>query len=375
MRFIFAAMSDRKRNAPRRARPASGRLMARFRASLSEPIRQLQLSVLLLFALVGVGTLGYSLLVPEYGIIDALYMTVITITTVGFGEVRPLTAEARIFTMFLIISGVGTGAWAASNAIEVILGQTFWISVQRRRIKDMTKHIRDHYIVCGWGRLGRQITRDLDARGEPYVVVDTDDGLETELLEDRVPHVLADATDEDTLMEAGVERARGLVAALDSDANNVMAVLTARDLKPDLLIVARANSETSESRLRRAGADRVVTPETIGGHRLALALLRPAVHDFFGRIVSFGQNAEVDVGQIPIAPTSPIAGQTISRCDLRRVRNVSILAIRTDDGEFDLTPDAKRVIQGGDTLIVIGPAEAVYELEALYGGDEVTRGG
>lgn len=368
-------MPDRSRNAPRRVRPpARQSTLARLRASLSEPMRQLQLSLLLLFALVGIGTLGYSLLVPEYGLVDALYMTVITITTVGFGEVRPLTTEARLFTMFLIISGVGTGAWAASNAIEVILGQTFWTSVQRRRITDMTKRMRDHYIVCGWGRLGRQITRDLDARGEPYVIVDSDEKLEDELLEDRIPHVLADATQEDSLMDAGVERARGLVAALDSDANNVLAVLTARDLNPRLLVVARANSETSESRLRRAGADRVVTPETIGGHRLALALLRPAVHDFFGHIVSFGQQAEVDVGQITIDEGSPIAGQTIANCDLRRLRNVTILAIRTMKGAFQLTPEASRVIEGGDTLIVIGPADAVYELEALYGEDEEEHG-
>lgn len=342
-------------------------MLSRVRHSLSEPVRQLQLSLLLLVALVGIGTVGYTLLVPEYGLLDALYMTVITITTVGFGEVRPLTDSARVFTIFLIISGVGTGAWAASNAVEVILGQTFWISVQRRRIMDMTRQISDHYIVCGWGRLGRQISRDLEARGEPCVVIDSAANLEAELLEERIPHIIADATHEDTLREAGVERARGLVAALDSDANNVLAVLTARDLNPRLLIVARANSETSESRLRRAGANRVVTPESIGGHRLALALLRPAVHDFFGRIFSFGPGNEVDVGQITVSAASPFAGQTISRCDLRQVRNVSILAIRGDDGHFDLTPDAKRVIRAGETLIVIGPAQAIYELEAMYG--------
>jgi voltage-gated potassium channel len=159
------------------------------------------------------------------------------------------------------------------------------------------------------------------------------------------------------------------VAALDSDANNVLTVLTARGLNPKLLVVSRANSDASESKLRRAGADRVVTPEDIGGHRLALALLRPAVHDLFTEMFSFGMNVAVDVGQITIAPDSPFAGQTVARCDLRRMRNVSILAIRDTAGTFALNPDAQRVLSAGETLIVIGPAEAVYELEAMYEGE------
>jgi voltage-gated potassium channel len=159
------------------------------------------------------------------------------------------------------------------------------------------------------------------------------------------------------------------VAALDSDANNVLAVLTARGLNPGLIVVSRANSDASESKLRRAGADRVVTPEDIGGHRLALALLRPAVHDLFDQMFSFGMDVAVDVGQITIATGSPLAGQTVAHCDLHRLRSVSILAIRDSGGTFALNPDAQRVLGPGETLIVIGPAEAVYELEAMYGGE------
>jgi voltage-gated potassium channel len=159
------------------------------------------------------------------------------------------------------------------------------------------------------------------------------------------------------------------VAALDSDASNVLAVLSARELNPGLLIVARANTEASESKLRRAGADRVVTPDAIGGHRLALALLRPAVHDLFNEIFSFGAQIAVDVGQLLIHEGSPFAGQTVAGCDLRRLRSVSILAVREPDGGFTLNPDAERVVRPGETLILIGPADAVYELEAMYGGD------
>jgi voltage-gated potassium channel len=340
-------------------------LIRRIRKELSEPIRQLQLSLLLLFGLIVLGTVGYMTL-EGMTLVQGLYMTVITLATVGFKEVVELDNAGMIFTTVLIVVGVGTAAWAISNAAEVMLGQTFWTSVQRRRNRSMVDALKDHYIICGYGRLGRQILRDLNVRGESFVVVDWDPGVEEELLEKDAPHLIADATSEDVLKEAGVEQARGLVAALDDDAQNVLTVLTARELNPRILIIARAGAESVESKMLRAGADRVVTPPSIGGHRLALALLRPAVHDFFGRIFTLGTEPDVDVGQITVPDDSPFAGQTIEGCDLRRIRNVSILAIRKPDGLFDLNPGAQRTIEPGETLIFIGPAEAVYDLEALY---------
>lgn len=201
------------------------------------------------------------------------------------------------------------------------------------------------------------------------MVVEQSSTREEEFLTEGIPHVIGDATQDETLQGAGIARARGLVAALDSDASNVMSVLTARELNPRLLIVARANADSSESKLRRAGADRVVIPDTIGGHRLALALLRPVVHAFLSEIFSFGADVDVDLGQLTVSPSSPFAGQTIARCDLRRIRNVSILAVRGPEGRFAFNPDAGRVIAPGETLILIGPAEAIYDVEAMYGGD------
>ena len=349
----------------RRRLPSTEGLIVRIRRELAEPIRQLQLSVALLFALVVVGTAGYMIL-EGMTLVQGLYMTVITLATVGFKEVVELDTAGMIFTTVLIIVGVGTAAWAISNAAEVMLGQTFWTSVQRRRNRSMVETLKDHYIICGYGRLGRQILRDLNARGEPFIVLDWDEGLEEELLEENIAHLIDDATHESALKDAGIEEARGLVAALDDDAQNVLTVLTARELNPRLLIIARAGSEPLESKLLRAGADRVVTPSSIGGHRLALALLRPAVHDFFGRIFAMGTEPDVDVGQITVPDDSPFAGQTIEGCDLRRIRNVSILAVRRPDGLFDLNPGAQRTIETGETLIFIGPAESVYDLEALY---------
>ena len=335
---------------------------------MEDPLRQLQLSVALLLTLVMVGTVCYRL-VEGMGWLDALYMTVITIGTVGFKEVQPLSPAGQLLTIALIVVGVGMGAWAASNLVEVALGQTVWTSSRRRKMKQTLAGLRDHYVVCGHGRLGTRIVRDLAARGESFVVIDLDERLEAPFMAAGVPYIIGDATHDEVLTEARVDHARGMVAALDSDASNVMAVLTAREMNPRLLIVSRANADHSESKLRRAGANRVVTPDDIGGHRLALALLRPAVHDLFNEIFSFGMDASVDVGQITIPHQSPFAGQTVAGCDLRRVRNLSILAVRERDGGFVLNPDAQRVLEAGETMIVIGPAEAVYDLEALYGDE------
>lgn len=343
----------------------------RLRAVLNEPLRRFQLSLLILVLLVAAGSAGYMLL-EGASWLDALYMTVITLATVGYRESVVLHPAGQLFTIGLIVLGVGVGAWAATNAIEVMLGQTFWVSVQRRRMERTLEQIGDHYIVCGYGRLGQRIVRDLEAQGEQLVIIEQAHEPEEQLLERGIPHIIGDATLDDVILRAGVERARGLVAALDSDANNVLTVLTARELNPRLLIVARANTETSESKLRRAGANRVVTPEAIGGHRLTLALLRPVVHDFFSRIFSYGVGEmDVDVGQLVIPADSPFAGQTVAGCDLRRMRNVSILAVQLSDGEFVLNPQAQRTIEPGETLILIGPAEAIYELEAMYSSSGV----
>ncbi|HYW07220.1 MAG TPA: potassium channel protein [Longimicrobium sp.] len=352
----------------RRRRPRKTPLSYRLRAAAEDPLRRLQLALVVLGLLVAIGTLFYRY-AEGMGWINALYMTVITVATVGFGETEALSQGGRLFTVGLIVVGVAAGAWAAGNAIEVMLGQTFWLTVQRRKMNQTLPTLRDHFIVCGYGRLGTRIVRDLMARGETFVVVDEKQELEEGFLADAIPHVIGDATHDEVLMAAGVARARGVVVALDADANNVLTVLTARGLNPKLLIVSRSNSETSEGKLRRAGADRVVTPEDIGGHRLALALLRPAVHDLFDQMFSFSVDVAVDVGQITIGPHSPFAGQTIAGCDLRRVMNVSILAVRASGGEFTLNPHAQHQIAPGETLIVIGPAEAVYELEALYEGE------
>lgn len=334
----------------------------RLRILLADPIRRLQLSLLFLVALAACGTLGYMLL-EKMTAVEAFYMTIITITTVGFGEVRPLSPGGRVFTVVLILLGVGGLTAAVSNAAEVVLGQRLWQAVQQRRNETMVKTLTGHYVVCGFGRMGRQVVRDLQARDETFIVVDVSPEVESSFLEEQIPYIIGDGTQDEVLVEARIEHARGLVAVLDTNADNVLTVLTARGLNPNLFIVARATGGTSENKLRRAGADRVVSPYDIGGHRMGLALLRPAVHDFLTRISDISSDLDVDLGQIYVKEGSRLAGQSVSQCDLRQVQNINILAIQRHDGSFSINPNPQRVIATGETLIVIGPAEAVYRIE------------
>lgn len=220
----------------------------------------------------------------------------------------------------------------------------------------------NHYVVCGYGRIGRQIARDLRAREQPFVVIDLNNANEDVFLEEQINYIIGNATLDETQLEAGIKRANGFVAALDTDADNVLAVLTARELNPGLFIVARAENPTSERKLRRAGANRVVSPYDIGGHRLSLALLRPAVHDLLNQIFD-ASNQDADLGEIRVDANSRLAGQTIGRCDLRSVRNLTILAIQKPNGEFTINPSPQHEINPGEILIVVGPPDAIYYIE------------
>lgn len=335
------------------------------RSAIEDPIRRLQLSLVLLVILNIVGTVMY-MLIEGWTVIDSFYMTVITIATVGFGEVQELSPGGRLFTVILIYLGIGIATTALTNAAALALGPLLWGSLQEKRMRKMIDQLDNHYIVCGYGRMGRQIIRDLLMRDEPFVLVDANQDLAESLLEEGIPFIIGDATDDDVLFSAGVERAKGLVASLSGDADNIMTVLTARELNPKIFIVARVVRDESESKLRRAGANRVINPYQIGGHRIALSLLRPAVHDFLAHIFHFGDNRNIDIGQVMVLPQSDLDGKTLATSGLRDKYNVSILGIREATGKLEITPNPNTILRPHSQLIVIGPPEAIYELEKEY---------
>ncbi len=352
-----------------RSRSRSERITTAFsnvsRTVMRNPVWRFQLSIMVLVILIGGGTLGY-MWIEDMTATDALYMTVITVTTVGFGETQPLSPEGRIFTMVVILIGAGAVTTAVSNAVGIVLGPRLWMSIRLRNLERMLMTMENHHIVCGYGRMGRQVIDDLKRRSEPFVLIDQDPELEERLLEMNIPFVIGDATRDETLHRAGIKRARGLVSALNTDPDNVMTVLTARELNPSLFIVARVGNPEAESKLRRAGANQVISPYQIGGHRIALALLRPAVNDFLDSIFHFERGLDVDIGQLFVGSESQLAGQTVAKSDLRRLHGVNILAIQTPARRMAMTPDADHVIEAGSTLIIIGTPENIYDLEREY---------
>lgn len=361
--------TKRKRSWSQRGVEWAARSVGRMRLFLSDPLRRFQLSLAFLLIFLLMGVLGY-MLIEGFDAMDALYMTVITVTTVGYGDFVPSNDLSRVFTVVLIVLGIGAATTAVSNAADIIVGQRLWGAVRERRMGEYLKVIENHYIVAGYGRIGRQLVRDILLRGEQCVIIDRDPSLQTDeyLLEADVPYLIADATEDAVLERAGMMRARGFVAALPSDADNVLAVLTARGVKEDLFIVARASDISSESKLRRAGADHVISPYQVGAHRMAMALMRPAVHQFMSQLSDIGDaDSDIhDIGQIDVREGMRLAGQTLLSCDLRRVRGLTILAIAGKNGELVINPSPNRVFEPGDALIVIGPSASIYSLEEMY---------
>lgn len=332
---------------------------------LDDPVRRLQLSLLTLVLLTGTATVGY-MLIEDMNLADALYMTVITITTVGFGEVDPLSESGRIFTIAVILLGVTAATNAISSLIGILLGPNLWNAMRKRRMIRMLENINDHYVVCGYGRMGHQVTLDLQSREESFVLIESREEMEPELLDSKIPYVIGNATLDEVLIEARIEQAKGLVAALADDPDNIMTVLTARELNPKLFIVARVGRNEAERKLLRAGADRVVNPYQIGGNRIAVALMRPAVNDFLDNIFHMRRGMDVDMGELYVGADSDLVGRTIATAGLRQSHRVNILALQKPDSEVVITPDIASPIETGDTLIIIGPPEQVHDLEQAY---------
>lgn len=328
-----------------------------------DPVRHLRLSLVILVVVVGFGTLGYHLL-ENWPAFDALYMTVITLATVGFREVHDLSPAGKAFTILLIVFGAGTIAYAISNLIRLTVEGQLKQLLGRKKVEKQIARLKDHYIICGYGRIGTLICREFALKPLPFVVVEKDSGLCQRLAEEGYLFVEGDATDDATLEAAGVRRAKGLITAVTSDTENVYITLTARGLNPNLFILARAGEEGSELKLRRAGASKVISPYIIGATRMAQAVLRPSVVDFI-EIAAPGHNLEVQLEELRIAPGSELVGQTLLESNLRREFNIIIVGIKKADGSMVFNPAPESRIEAADTLIVLGEYPAIHRLERI----------
>lgn len=321
--------------------------------------------MLLLMALVlAFGTVGF-VWIEHWPWFDAFYMALITLTTVGYAEVHPLSHAGRIFNSILIGVGVTTVLFAigviAQVAIQAELGAYFG----RRRQKRMLDKLSDHYIVCGGGRVGRSVIRELARNHAPFVLVDSEPERAEWAMELGYMATIADATQEETLQGVHIERASGLVAALPTDAQNVYVVLTARNMNPDLRIVARATDEQAHANLKRAGANAMFTPYSYTGHRLAQALLRPHVVSFLDMASAFeGSDLDLSIEQIRVGAESPCAAQTLEQARLPQKFGIIVLAVMKTDGKMQFNPSGQTAMQPGDVLIAIGETAKLRELEA-----------
>ena len=329
--------------------------------------RKLQKKILwLVFLIVGVlafGTLGYHLIMG-WDWLDALFMATITVTTVGYGEVHQLDSIGRVFTIILLFTSVGVFAYALSSLTSLIVEAQVGQLIARRRMDKRISLLKDHFILCGFGRTGQAVHNQLSKERKPYVVIEQDAGHLHMLRELGLLHVEGDATHDDFLEQAGIRRARGLVAALGNDAENVYLVLSARQLNPKLTIVSWATSNEAERKVMRAGADHTLSPYSLGGSRIAHLLLHPHTVEFLDHAMSGGD--AIRMGEIHVRAHSKAVGESLITLGVRRGIGVIVIGIRHSDGQMDFNPPADQPFLPEDVLIGIGSSEQLDKLRKLF---------
>lgn len=321
--------------------------------------RRLVFTATVVVVMILAGAAGFRFF-EQMDLLESVYMSAQTVTTVGYGDLAPKTAGGRMFSIALMLTGVGTVLYALTVLAQaVIQSEIVEAYDQRRKIKEMDK-LKDHYIVCGSGRVGHRIIHNLQRQDLPFVIIERDEAQLADFERDGSMFIVGDATSEANLIHAGVKRAKGLASCLADDAANVYVVLTARGLNPDLHIVARAVEEQAEPTLIRAGASRVVAPTIIGSQSMARALLKPAIADFMDSIVA--ETLDLVFEEVAIDDSSPYAGKLLKETNLRTELSLIVVAIRHVDGDLTFSPNGDTAITSGDLLIVIGKAESVRPL-------------
>src|SRR5689334_14825490 len=320
-------------------------------------------AIALLASVVLGGTVGYHL-IEGWGFWRSFYTTALAITTV---EAPPMSPAAQAFTLVVLMAGVGAALYTFTLLATIVVEGGLPKRLQRRRYERMLETVRNHFIICGYGRIGRMVAQQLLRQNVPLVVVERDGDRVHTAIEEGMLAVEADASRDDVLKRIGIDRARGLIAAVGSDAENVYAVLSARVLRPDLFIVGRAETEDATLKLKRAGADRVVSPYQIGAVQMAQTALRPAVVDFV-ELATSSDNLELAMEEITVAPTSTLANASILDANVRHRFGVIVVAIQRQDRKMDFNPEPDTAMRSGDKLVVLGRPESLKRLEQEASG-------
>ncbi|MBZ5562600.1 MAG: potassium channel protein [Acidobacteriia bacterium] len=332
------------------------------------PSSRITLAVSLLFALLAVGTAGFHF-IEKWPWFQSLYGTLMTVSTIGAEPENQLSPSGRIFNVMLIFAGLGVVGFAIGTLTHAVIQSELGVFFGRRRMEKEIAKLRDHFIICGAGRVGRRVAGEVAARNLPLVIVEQDPGKAKWAQEKNYPVIVGDATNEAILRQARIEFAKGLASAVTSDAQNVYIVLTARGMAPDMPIVARASEEAAESKLLKAGATTVISPYTFAGQRMARWLTRPHVQRFIDLALSSLSDGSLDlqIEEVRVAERSKLAGRNLMEADVRQELGVIVLAIRHTDGHLEFNPGPQRQIVPGDFLIAMGDSQKLKDLEGLAG--------
>lgn len=329
------------------------------------PLKNIYISLLCLFGVLIAGTLGY-MLIENWSFSESLYMTIITVSSVGFKEVRNLDLNGVWFTIALILFGMGTIIYGITNLTAFVVEGDLRKILRKSKMEKNLDKLKEHFILCGLGRVGTNIAKEILRMGYPLVAIDSVERnlVEFESSAANLFTLLGDATSEKILEKAGILRAKGLVSALPTDSENIFVVLTARQLNPSLRIIARVNEEENSEKMVRAGADKAVCPAHIGGLRMASELIRPAVVDFIDKMIR-EKEGKLRVEEAVITQNSSILGKTLMEAQIPKKSGCVVVALRRANGKFEFNPRAEMVLNEGDAVIVIGEIEKISELKKL----------
>ncbi|MBO0724557.1 MAG: potassium channel protein [Blastocatellia bacterium] len=330
------------------------------------PLRRFIYPLTAILATVLFGTIGYRA-IEGWSWFDGLYMTVITLATIGYGETHPLTSAGRAFTIVLVVVGVTVFGFLISILTKAVVETEIASVLGRRRLYKDISQLKDHYILCGAGRVGSRVIDELKRKGVDYVVIERDEAVAEKLLTKGHLVLIGDATDETVLEGARAGAAKALITAASTDAENVYITLTARGMNHNLYIVTRANDQAAERQLMRAGANKVISPVLIGSHRMAQAALTPAVADFL-ELTTMTESLDLYFEQVPISKGSRLDGKQIKDSRIRSEHNAMVVAITPLQGEMIFNPDGEQTLRAGDTLIAIGTRAGLQKLAEIAGG-------
>jgi len=323
-------------------------------------------ALFLLFVVFMGGVFGYKI-ISGYSWIDALYMTVITITTVGYGEVRPLTPFEKLFTSAFILSSIFIVGYAISVITEYLLSKNNIGNLREKKVQKIIESMSNHVVICGYGRNGKQAVHKLMAYNKDFLIVEKDEEIVERFSDERILFVQGNASEDEVLLQAGIERASTLIVTLPSDADNLFIVLSARQMNKDLVIISRASEETSYKKLKLAGANNVIMPDKIGGEHMASLVVVPDLVEFLDNLSVSGENDSMNVEQIPFEKVCPDGKeQAISELDLRRKTGCSIIGYKTETGEYIVNPEPSLVVKRNSMLILIGRPNQIENLKRLY---------